>query len=522
MNPATTPPIEGAPLDAAPGIAHSSTSRQIRGSSLMLIGRSLSMAVNAIVQIFIIRYLAKPEYGAFAYALSIVNVAQMVASLGFDRSVSRFVPIYQEQRDYNRMFGTILLGLGTILSLGLAMILLIYGFQGFIAQTLIDDQRAIALLLILIVLAPVQALDDLLISLFAIFASPRSIFFRKYILAPGLKLVIVALLIFLHSGVMFLTVGYLVSGALGVAIYTVILFRVLGKQGLFQHFNLHAIHMPAAEIFAFTIPLLTTDLLYVVMNSMDAVMLGHFGGANDVAAFRSVQTGAGLNQIAMMSFQTLFTPLAARMFARKNYDGINNIYWQTAIWMSVISFPIFAVTFALAQPLTILLYTQQYASSAPIMALLSLGYYFSTVLGFNGLTIRVFGKMRYIVVINILAVMVNLGINLLLIPHYGALGAAIGTCGTMIVHNILKQLGLRSCQGVKIFEWRYLRVYAVIAVSAISLLFIQSLTSAHIYIGLVLVALVSLYVVLVNRKSLNVHEMFPELLRFPLVRKLFH
>jgi len=223
----------------------------------------------------------------------------------------------------------------------------------------------------------------------------------------------------------------------------------------------------------------------------------------------------------MMSFQTLFTPVAARMFARKNYDGINDLYWQTAIWMSVISFPIFALTFALAQPLTILLYTEKYASSAPILAWLSLGYYFTTALGFNGLTIRVFGKMRYIVIINILAGVVNLAINLLLIPRYGALGAAIGTCGTMIVHNILKQLGLRSCEGMKVFEWRYLKLYAVVAISAVSLLFIQSITSAQYYVGFVLVVLVSLFVVVINRKSLNVQEMFPELLRFPLVRKIF-
>src|SRR6266540_689983 len=105
--------------------------------------------------------------------------------------------------------------------------------------------------------------------------------------ASTAQLVVVVLLILLHSGVIFLTFGYLASGALGVAVYSVILFRVLRKQGLFQHFNLRDINVPAREIFAFTIPLLTTDLLYVVMNSMDAGLLGHYGGASDVAAFRN-------------------------------------------------------------------------------------------------------------------------------------------------------------------------------------------------------------------------------------------
>jgi len=519
MNSATTPPA-----NAVPRAKHSATSRQIRGSSLMLIGRTLSMAVNAVVQIFIVRYLAKPEYGAFALALSIANMGEVLTSLGLDKAITRFVPIYQEQRDYNKMFGTIILTLGSMLALGISVVLLVFGFQGLATQIFAkgqDQQLATSLLLILIVLAPVQALDDLMVGMFAIFAGARSIFFRKHILAPGLKLAVVLLLILGHSDVYFLAAGYLAAGVLGVGICTILLIRIMRQKGVFQHFNLRTINIPAWELFAFAIPLLSTDLLYQLMNSMDVVLLGHFRGAIDIAAFRSVQTAAGLNQLAMMSFQTLFTPLAARMFARKDYAGINDLYWQTAIWMAVISFPIFAVTFSLAQPLTVLLFTQKYADSAPILALLSLGYYFSTALGFNGLTIRVFGKVRYIVVINILAALVNLGLNLLLIPIYGALGAAIGTCVTMIAHNIFKQIGLRFVTGISMFEWRFLKVYILILLSAFGLLLIQTLTSSHIYIGLPLVGLVSLFVLLSTRKSLNVGQMFPELLRFSLARRLF-
>jgi O-antigen/teichoic acid export membrane protein len=518
MNSATTPPVE-----VVHHTTHSATKRQIRGSSLMLVGRTLSMAVNAVVQIYIVRYLAKPEYGAFALAFSIVNMGEVLVSLGMDKAISRFVPIYHEHREYNKMFGTIILTVGMMLSLGLAVVLLLYGFQGSFVQLFAkdqDQQLVTALLLILIVLSPVQALDGLMVSLFAIFAGARSIFFRKHVLSPGLKLAVVSMLILGHSNVYFLAAGYLAAGMLGVGICTVLLIRIMHRQGIFEHFDLRNIKMPAAELFAFTLPLLTTDMLYQVMNSVDVALLGYFHGAVDIAAFRSVQTAAGLNQIAMMSFQTLFTPLAARMFARKDHAGINDLYWQTAVWMAIISFPIFAVTFSLAQPLTVLLFTKRYADSAPILALLSLGYYFSTALGFNGLTIRVFGKMRYIVMINILAALVNLGINLLLIPIYGAIGAAIGTCGTMIVHNIFKQVGLRLGTDVKMFEWRYIKVYAVI-IGAIGLLLIQVLAAPNIYIGIPFVALVSFLVLMLNRKSLNVSQMFPELLRFPLARRIF-
>jgi len=142
MESATTPPIEVAPIDSGPRAKHSSTSRQIRGSSLMLLGRSMSVLVNFVIQVLIVRYLGRAHYGAFAYAMSFVTVGQTLAVFGLDRALTRFVPIYHERRDYNKMFGTILLVLGTILSLGTLMIVGSYVFQSFISQTLLSDQEA--------------------------------------------------------------------------------------------------------------------------------------------------------------------------------------------------------------------------------------------------------------------------------------------------------------------------------------------------------------------------------------------
>ncbi len=509
------------PIDATPGAKHTAARRQIRGSSLLLVGRLLSMGVNFAVQVLTVNYLAKTDYGAFAYALSIVALGETIAIFGLDRAITRFVPIYHERRDYSRLFGTILMVVGAVVSLGLAMLLFVYGLQGSLAQALIDDRQAIALLLILIALAPVQALDTLLVGMFAVFASPRSIFFRKYVLAPGLKLAVVLLLILGHSDVYFLAGGYLASGILGVAIYTAVLLRVLREQGLFQHFNLATIKIPAREVLIFTIPLLTSDLVYTMMNTIDTMLLGHFHDTLGVAAFRAVQPMAKLNQLVLSSFALLFTPVAARLFARNEREGINNLYWQTAIWIAVISFPIFALSFSLAQPLTLTLYGQRYADSAAILALLSFGYYFNAALGQNGLTLKVFGKVRYVVVVNLLAVVVNLVVNLLLIPRYGALGAAIGTSSTLVAHNIFKQAGLRFGTGINLFEWRYLKVYLIIGLSALGLLLVQAVLSPSVYVSFGLAALASLAVFRLNRRLLNIGQTFPELLRFTLVRRLF-
>lgn len=497
------------------------TRKQIRGSSLLLIGQVLSKGVGFAVQVLIVRYLSKSDYGAFAYALSVVAMGETIATFGLDRAVTRFLPIYHEQRDYGKMFGTLFMVLSTVFSLGLAMILVFYGLQDFIGQNFINDQQALSLLLIMIFLAPVQAFDTLLNGMFAVFSRPKAIFYRKYVLGPVLKLSVVLLLIAGGSGVRFLATGYLAAGFIAVVIFAVFLVRVLQEQGLFAHFSRATFNIPMREVLFFTVPLLTSDLVYVFMGSIDAILLEYFQGTVDVAALRAVQPLAKLNQIVLASFGLLFTPAAARMFARDDREGINDLYWQNAAWIAIASFPIFAATFSLAQPVTVFLFGSEYADSGLILALLAVGYYFNAAMGQNGLTLKVFGKVRYIMVINILAAVLNVVANLILIPRYGAMGAAVGTFITLMIFNTAKQAGLRLGTNIALLDRRYIRIYASIALAALGLWLLQVLTSMPVYASGVLAALVSVAVVRFNRDLLNVSKMFPELLRLPFAGILF-
>jgi O-antigen/teichoic acid export membrane protein len=492
------------------------TQRQIRGSSLLLGGRFVSRSLNFIVQILTVRYLSQTDYGAFAYALSMVQLGQSIATFGLDRAMTRFVSMYHEQRDYHKFFGTLVMVVGAILSLGLAIAL---GFQAFrpLAQRLLDNQLAYALLLILIFLVPIQAVDDLLVSLFAIFAKPRAIFVRRHVLAPLLKLGVVLLLVYGQSTVFFLAGGYLLASLIGVAIYGVLLIRLIRTDETFKHFSWHSLEMPWAAVLSFTVPLLISDLVYVVMNSMDAILLERYHGLESVAFLRAQQPIAAMNQMVMFSFTTLFTPLASRMFAKGDRAGINQLYWQTAIWIAVFTFPIFILTFSVAAPMTTLLLGARYEQSSLILALLSLGYYFNAALGFNGLTLKIYGHMRYVIVISVLTCLINLVLILLLIPRYGAVGAALGTSLTLIAHNILKQSGLRLGTGINLFDWHYFRVYVVIAAAAVGMLLIQVATGASIYVSVPLAVVASWLVFRLNRHLLAVDQTFPELLRLPLM-----
>jgi len=497
------------------------TRKQIRGSSLLLAGKFLSVGINFASQVLVVRYLSTTDYGAWVYALSMVALCQGFASLGLDRAITRFVPIYHEKHEYDKLFGAILLVFGSILITGVLVIASFYAFPAQIARLTNENQQPLVLLFIMIFLVPIEVVDGLLIGLFASFSSPRAIFFRKHVLGPGLKLLVILLLVLWRSDIAFLAYGYLIASVIGVLICFWVLVRLLRSQGLLRELRFKDLKIPAREIFAFTIPMMTSDLLTVVMHSADALLLGYFKDMTEVALYRVVLPAAALNKIVMISFGLLYTPLAARLFAKGNYAGINDLYWRTAIWMTVLSFPVFALTFSMARPLTVFLYGPRYQQSSVILAILSLGYYFSVALGFNGLTLKVLGKVRYVVIINVLALVTNLALNLLLIPAYGAVGAAIGTAGTMIVHNIFKQAGLRLASGISLFDKSYLPFYVIIASCAIGLFCIQFLGSGSIYVAIAGVGCASLLVLALTKKHLNVVENFPELLKVPFIRLIF-
>ncbi|HEX2105333.1 MAG TPA: flippase [Solirubrobacteraceae bacterium] len=518
---ALAPPPVAEPAPDGSGDAVTDTSRRhIRGSSLLFAGRLTSVVVNFATQVLIVRYLSKADFGVFAYGLALVSMGQSVAVLGLDKAVSRFLPIYDEQRAHDKLLGALLLVLATIVALGAAIVALVFGLYGLLGGPVAEGGTAVTVLFILILLAPVQALDDILMSTFAVFTKPRAIFFRKYVLAPGLRLTAILVVIAGQSDVRGLAVGYVAAGALGVTAYGAMLIRTLRAQGILGAVPVRSVRVPAREIYGFALPLLAVDLMFVIMNGSNVIMLGHFGDASDVADYRVVQPAAHLNVLVMTSFTLLFTPMAARLFARDDREGIQELYWRTAVWIAVFSFPVFAATFALSHTLTVAMFGERYASSATILSLLSLGYYFSAALGFNGLTLRVYGLVRYSVVIAVLAAIANVALNLVLIPRYGALGAGVGTCATLVIHNLLKQIGLRKGTGISVLHRRHVRVYGVIVVAAASLLALREALDPGLVVSVVLVAATSLAVLALTRESLRVGDTFPELLRIPGVRAL--
>jgi O-antigen/teichoic acid export membrane protein len=504
------------------GSAPAATTRSyVRGSGLLFAGRCLALAVNCLVQVLIVRHFAKEEYGAFAYGLASVTLLSTMILCGLGKALPRVVSIHQEKEEYTRAFGSIVLAGSFVLSLGALIVVLLLMFGAQLRETLAIPASVLPVLLILIVVAPLDALDHLLQHLAAIFCGARAIFFRRHVVGPSLKLTAIVLVIAMSGTVTQLAYGYVAASVIGVSLYLWTLMRQWRARDLLQYLRPSRLQLPVRELFGFSMPLASSDLAVAVRGSIAVFLLGYYGSVSDVADYRAVMPLAGLNMVAADTFAFLFVPVASRLFARDDRPAMNALYWQSSLWIAVLTLPVFVMTFALATPLVALVFGPDYAASAPILAVLSIGYYFNAAVGFNAAMLRVTGRLRTIVLNDVIAAVFCFGITALLVRRYGAIGAAAGTSATFIVHNLLNYTGLsRRTSGVLEMNAQVLRLYGYIALAAIAMVIATAVLAPPLAVGVALAAAASALVVRLARGVLHFDGTFPELRKVPMLRWL--
>lgn len=492
------------------------TRKHIRGSSLLLVGRGISVGGKFLAQLLIVRYLSTTDYGAWTYALTAVAFFQ--AALGLNRAIPRFLPQFLEEEDYGRFFGTIGVVFTGLMCAGALIVGGFYAFPEAVSSLVGEPDASLRLLFIVIFLVPLEALDNLLTTVCAVFARARTLFIRRYVIHPGLRLAVAVALVVMEADVELLAFGYLASTALGVAYYLWVVADVMREEGLLAQWDRKTFTAPVREVVSYTAPVMMADWLSTTLSTAGPLFLGYFADMDQVALFRVVVPMATLNLLVRDCFTILYQPAASRLYARDDPSGLSALYWRTAAWVAVLSFPAFALTMVAGEPLTVLAFGERYRESGTILSLLSFGFFFQAVLGLNGITLKVTAQLRWILGASMIAVVVSLLLNLLLVPLLGALGAAVALTASLVVFSLLKHVALRWSTGVRLFDRSYTATYVRVA-AATGLLVLIRLAGIQAWSIVIPAALVASAVVLVQaRRSLGIEETFPELLRFAPVR----
>jgi O-antigen/teichoic acid export membrane protein len=513
--------------DAAPATATQTPSaaavsrKQIRGSSLFLLGRGLGAGLKFASELIVVRYLATNEYGAWTYALAAVAFLRGMSTMGLNRAIARYLPLHLERGEIEKFYGVLGVVIGLLAIAGTVMIAAFFAFPHSIAGLAgVASEQPVELLFILIFLVPVETIDNVLTGVCAALGVSRPIFIRRFLLSPGLRLAIAVVLVITSADVEMLAYGYLVAGAIGVGYYAWAVIARLRRQGLLRLQRLRSVPLPFRTVLGYTTPVIVSDWCSVLLVTAGPLLLGALGDMSAVALYQVVIPVAALNHLVPQAFVMLFEPSASRLLARGDRIGLERLYWRTAIWVSVLSFPLFALSFTAAVPLTVLLFGERYAAAAPILSLLAFTQFLEATAGFNAETLRVSGRIRWLIAANLVGLAVLVGVSAALIPSMGALGAGIGTAAGQLCYTILRQTFVRIAVGVSSVGQEHVGFYVTMAAMGAVFLAVRLVAPANPWIIAPAVVLGVCVVFVSARSSLSVSETFPELGRIPLLKRI--
>lgn len=285
--------------------------------------------------------------------------------------------------------------------------------------------------------------------------------------------------------------------------FLVALIVCLSKTGFLKPkwniaFNLH--------ILKDGLPYALLGLLMACYNRMDSVMLlglvddGGVSSGIYASGFRLVDSA---NMVAYL-FSVILLPLIAKMI--KTNQKINSVVGAAFHLLLIITLGFVAVSLCYSTELMELLYNKHIDESAKVYRILSfcfipisMTYIFGTVLTANG-------SLKYLNLVAGLGMLMNIGLNFILIPLFKENGAAITSLITQSVTAILQAWLTLKIFKIR-FEWRYCLkiVFFVIIVIFISI-FARQLELNWVIkasITLVLIVLASFFVKIFRIKEIK-------------------
>ena len=163
-----------------------------------------------------------------------------------------------------------------------------------------------------------------------------------------------------------------------------------------------------------------------------AVMRGPAEAAIYTAATRFLVAGQLGNQAISMAAQPRFT----EMFAHGDHRGADRVYKATTAWLILLTWPMYLLAVSYG-PQIVTVFGHSYRAGGTVMVILGLTMLLATACGQVDMVLVTTGRSSWSLINGLLAVTVNVGLDVLLIPRYGITGAAIGWAAAIALTNLM-------------------------------------------------------------------------------------
>lgn len=419
----------------------------------------LSAALGYVVRIIMAQGLSTAEYGLFYAIFTMFAFLTIFSNLGLDEALSKMIPDFLVEKDYASIKGLMFIVLA--LQLGIfgicAAIIILFAKQ--LGISYFHSSAAVVPIIILAIAFWIRPVSTALTNAFRGFQK-----LQYYSIFNVLKLFFVAIFIsffFVRFGSSIISpaLAYLLAFILIPVLLAPFFLRIFPS---FLRTKACITKRLLKRILSFSIPAIIGMVGSSVLIYTDTLILTYFRTLEEVGLYQVAYPTANLLLYLPNAICAMILPLSSELWARKEKEklqlGVNLLYKYGTILMIPL-----AILVALFSPSILsLLFGEAYVAASTPLVILSLGSIIYAIGLISANILSGIGKPKINSKIVLVAAIVNVALNLVVIPRYGMVGAAITTVIGYVIILVLSLVKIKEHIHVRI-PWVLWARYAAAA-----------------------------------------------------------
>lgn len=376
------------------------------------IGGYIALIIGFFTTPIVTRILSPEQYGISSMVTLAINMTLLICGLGLDQGFVRH--FYEENENsrgkllYNSLKYPIILV--TLASL------LIFIFRNRISIFLFGEIN-INMIIVFIIGIYMTLLNKFSILVIRMNQKAK-LFSLLQILTQTLNFIFIILFFKIYgNNYKTLVLGTIVS-------LTIITLISILLENKFWKFKGKNPKITTKQLLDFSLPLTITMALSWVFSSADKLAIKYFSTLTDLGLYAAAFKIVALLNIIQSGFTTFWTPVAYEKYEKNKEEKLffENIHEYISFLMFLV-----AVILLMGKDILILILGPKYKEASDIMPMLILMPVMYTISETTVMGINFLKKTKYHLYISIMVASLNIVGNILLVPKYGAKGAAIST-----------------------------------------------------------------------------------------------
>ena len=431
----------------------------IKQSAKNLVTTYAGFGIGAINTLFLYtNFLEQEYYGLVSFLLSAANLIWPLMAFGVHNTLVKFYSSYQTRPEKDKLVTMIL-----FLPLLMALIL---GVIGFISYDLIlsyfsDGNELVKPYVWLIFVVAVAT------AYFEVFFAWSKVnyqsVFGNFMKEVFHRLCVTLLLLAVY--VDWISVETFIYSLSLVFVLRAVVMKLYAFSLYFPklHFELPE---NRSAVFKYSALILIAGSVAMVLLDLDKVMIERFLPIENVAIYGIAVYIASVIAVPSRAMHQITYPLTAKLLNNRDRKGLNELYEKSSINLLVISGFIFLLIITNVRQLYELI-PDEYQISFSIIVLISCVKLYDNLLGNNNSILFNSDYYRLVLAIGVFLAVMAYIFNLIFIPRFGIMGAAIATFLAFAAYNTTKIFIVG--QKFKIYPFTLKTVYGLFAVLIFSL-----------------------------------------------------